>query len=226
MKNNIIAGVALLALLAPSFALAHEHQVFTIGGKSYEFVVGSLGEPLVVDDKTGVDLRVSQGGVAVEGLEKDLKVELIAGDKKKTLDMTTVYGTKGSYKAIFFPTIQTTLTYRIFGKINNTPVDLSFTCNPAGHVAEPDDKTAVPVSEGVVRTLKSGQFGCPMDKAELGFPEESMTSVELHKDAEHHMSALSTAIENDMQKKIGLGLGLLGVILGGFALFKSRASRL
>jgi hypothetical protein len=224
--KKIIAGIALVAIVAPFTALAHEHQEFKIGEKTYEFVVGSLGEPVIVDDKTGVDLRISSGGVAVEGLEKDLKVEIIAGDKKKVLDITTVYGAKGSYKAIFFPTIQTTLSYRVFGTINGIAIDLPFTCNPAGHVASPEDKTEVIVSEGVTRILKSGQFGCPQSKAELGFPEESWTLNDVHADAEAHDAAIRANVADvDGRTGAGLAFGLLGTVLGGMALWKTRKTK-
>lgn len=222
MKHSIAAFAALM-LIAPSFALAHEHQNFIIGGKTYEFVVGSLNEPITVDDKTGVDLRVTTGGVPVEGLEKTLKVELQAGDKKKPFELTTVYGTKGAYKAIFFPTVETTYTYRVYGTINDTPVDLSFTCNPAGHVAEPEDKTEIAVSEGVTRILKSGQFGCPTAKEALGFPEPSASIVNIHADMhEHNSAALSAAGGAKSQAGVGIALGLLGVILGSVAVVRTK----
>ena len=93
---SISAAIALAALLgAPLLASAHEHQEFKIGTKYYQFTVGSLNEPVAVDDKTGVDLRVNQisapisghdetmqkaePGTPVTGLESTLKVELIAG---------------------------------------------------------------------------------------------------------------------------------------------------
>jgi ABC-type sugar transport system substrate-binding protein len=37
-------------------AFAHQRQLFTIGDKDYLFVVGSIGEPLYVDQKSGVEL--------------------------------------------------------------------------------------------------------------------------------------------------------------------------
>ena len=86
--------------LAP-FASAHERDTFKIGDKYYLLTVGSLNEPFVVDNISGVDLRVSQvagpggngasketgKGTPVTGLEQTLKVELAAGDKKETLSL-------------------------------------------------------------------------------------------------------------------------------------------
>ncbi len=197
MKRFITGGaLAALVALLPASALAHEHQIFEINGEEYGFVVGSLNEPVTVDDKTGVDLRVTlvghegmpandhhAAGGAVMGLQDTLKVELIAGDQRKILPLGTVYNTPGSYKAPFYPTVATTLTYRVFGEIDGTPVDLSFTCNPAGHAVAPEDKTRVPISDKVFRTHKSGAFGCPTEKADMGFPEPSASVIELQDEA-------------------------------------------
>lgn len=214
-----IAVFALLALVLPASAFAHEVQVFEINGEEYQFVIGSLNEPLVVDDKSGVDLRISmpehagmaatdhhaEGG-AVAGLEETLKVELIAGDKKKTLDLSPVYNTPGSYKAPFYPTVATTLSYRVFGTINETPIDLTFSCSPAGHTAAEEDTNRVQISDKVFRVSKTGSYGCPQEKAEMGFPENSASVTELQSSAAQGMW--------------GIGLGVLGIALAGFALMR------
>lgn len=238
MKQKLAVLIALAFIGTPLFVSAHERQVFNIGGTDYIFVVGSLGEPIVVDDKTGIELRVkiadpkaptdanAAGATPVEGLDKTLKVELIAGDKKKTLDLSPAYKDPGAYKNTFFPTIATTYTYRFFGTINDKPVDLSFTCNPAGHVAAPEDTTEVPLGDGVVRKFKAGQFGCPLPKEELGFPEATLTTIGLHEDAEQHMSEAMESMKKNASSGTALAFGLLGVLMGALALWKSRAPKL
>lgn len=197
MKKTISILTLSVLTLIPMMASAHGHTEFEINGAEYGFVVGSLNEPVTVDDKTGVDLRITKmgavsagghhdedehgAGTPVAGLEETLKVELIAGDKKKTLELSPVYNTPGAYKAPFYPTIATTLSYRVFGTIEGTPFDYTFTCNPAGHGEVADDTSRVQVSDKVVRTLKTGTFGCPVEKAEMGFPEMSASVVELQK---------------------------------------------
>ncbi len=218
------ALVPLLALLAmPLAAGAHETQMFEINGKTYQFVIGSLNEPIVVDDKTGVDLRISEVthrdheagdhhevGNAVAGLENSLKVELIAGDKKKTLSLSPVYNTPGFYKATFYPTVATKLTYRVFGELNGTPVDLSFSCHPGGHAEGADDTTRAQISDKVVRTMQSGGFGCAVEKADMGFPEASADVLSLKKSSERG-------------EMIGWGAGALALAALG-ALFIRRRS--
>lgn len=239
-KYMFAAFAAGSMVVLPMIAGAHQRELYTIGGTDYLMVVGSLAEPIVVDDKTGLDLRVmkadpsdptnasGKGVSPVTGLEATLKLELIAGDKKKIQDIAAAYGTPGSYKTTFFPTIPTTLTYRVFGTINNTPVDLSFTCNPAGIAASPEDKTEIPMGDNVVRKFKAGQFGCPQSKAEFGFPELSMSMHEVHMDAEHHMmGAMEHADARTKEATAsGTAFGLLGVLLGSIALWKTRKPKL
>ena len=56
--TTTIATVAILlssSCILQNVAFAHQRQLFTIGDKDYLFVVGSLGEPLYIDQKSGVD---------------------------------------------------------------------------------------------------------------------------------------------------------------------------
>ncbi len=230
MRNwsSLIALSGLLAL-APAIASAHEHQVFQIGTQTYEFTVGSLNEPVAVDDKSGVELSVKkveatgeehddsvahaeedEAAAAVTGLESTLKVQISAGGKTVEKALTTVYGEPGSYKAIFIPTVQTTYAYRFIGTIDGTAVDLTFTCNPAGHPATPEDTTPVEMSAGVTRLSKAGAFGCPAAKDDLGFPEPAGTLVAL---SEKDGGSSSTP---------ALALGTLGFVFGLAALARTR----
>ncbi len=232
MQNLLLTTASIAILFAPFVASAHEHQTFRIGGKTYDITIGSLNEPVTVDDKSGVDFTIVLGAgeeeqesgeghehtdtaTPVTGLEQTLKVELSAGDKKKTLDLSPQYGKPGSYKAVFFPTVATTLTYRVFGIIEGTNVDLSFTCNPAGHPQSPEDTTELAVSDGVTRLKKSGAFGCPGPKEDLGFPEPSLSilSVDTSTDKAGSGTTGNTG---------GYALGIVALALSIIALVRSR----
>lgn len=235
-KRSIFAALFAAALMGPLVVSAHERQVINIGGTDYIFVVGSLGEPVVVDDKTGVDLRVkiadpkdptnasAAGAKPVTGLEATLKVEVSAGDKKKVMDLSPAWNDAGAYKNTFYPTVKTGFTYRFTGTVNNTPVDLSFTCAPEGSKAV-EDKSEVSLGAGVKRVYKNGQFGCPLGKEELGFPEEGMTIMGLHEDLHGDMEKMAKDSENDPvkgQAGTALALSIVGLVLGSVALKKSR----
>jgi hypothetical protein len=198
MKYTFLLVLLLACFVVPMGASAHERQQFRINGELYEFVIGSLNEPIAVDDKTGVDFRASKveshadmghaghgtaPAGAIVGLESTLKVEMIAGGAKKVTDLSPVHGTPGAYKNTFYPTVATSLSYRIFGTIEGTPIDLTFSCTPAGHARAEEDATEIKVSDSVTRTLKTGSFGCPVAKESLGFPEASSNLYEVATDA-------------------------------------------
>jgi hypothetical protein len=60
ITTSTIATAAILVLFSigilQNVVFAHQRQLFTIGDKDYLFVVGSIGEPLYVDQKSGVKL--------------------------------------------------------------------------------------------------------------------------------------------------------------------------
>jgi hypothetical protein len=197
-KSNVSALTTAIALailvslvsVTPQ-AFAHERQLYTIGGQDYLIVIGSLNEPIFVDDKSGVDLRVlradpnnpmnssAEGAAPVEGLEETLQVELGAGNVTRVLQLEPAFGEPGAYEAPFYPTVATTLTYRLFGTINNTPVDLTFTCTPTGEAGAVADNSTVQISEGVVRKGIEGGYGCPAPLTDAGFPEPLVSNNEI-----------------------------------------------
>jgi hypothetical protein len=172
-------------------AFAHQRQLYTIGGQDYLIVIGSLNEPIFVDDKSGVDLRVlradpnnpmnssAEEAAPVEGLEETVQVELAAGNVTRVLQLEPSFGEPGAYEAPFYPTVATTITYRLFGTINNTPVDLTFTCTPTGEAGAAADNSTVQVSEGVVRKGIEGGYGCPAPLTDAGFPEPFVSNNEI-----------------------------------------------
>ncbi len=221
----------LFVLALPLAVSAHEQSTYTINGATYQFVVGSLNEPVAVDDKTGVDLTVTKGagmptmsadgdmdGMSaaskpVTGLENTLKVELVAGSQKKTVSLSPVYGKAGSYSAAFYPTVATTLTYHFTGTIDGTPVDLTFTCIPAGSPKADHDSTVVKMSDKVTRVSNTGGFGCPAPKENLGFPEASVSVSSLN-------NSLATA---DAATRTALILSVIALALSVIAFSRRRS---
>ena len=190
--TTTLALVLLLSFVSVTpQAFAHQRQLYTIGGQDYLIVIGSLNEPIFVDDKTGVDLRVlradpnnpmnssAEGAAPVEGLEETLQIELGAGNVTRVLQLEPAFGEPGAYEAPFYPTVATTLTYRLFGTINNTPVDLTFTCAPTGEAGAAADNSTVQISEGVIRKGIEGGYGCPAPLTDAGFPEPFVSNNEI-----------------------------------------------
>jgi hypothetical protein len=196
--TTTIATVAILLLssscILQNIAFAHQRQLFTIGDKDYLFVVGSLGEPLYIDQKSGVDFSAfwpdpsdpvnsrANGSRPIEGLENMLKVEVVAGDKNKTFDFEPAFMNPGHYEAPFFPTVETTYNYTLFGVINGTNFRATWTCSPAGGEGTLiSNNSTVEISPNVTRKSMMGSFGCPQPLSEAGFPEPMMSNQEIVK---------------------------------------------
>lgn len=188
----LLVWLCILSFALPLVASAHQVATYKINGSMYQIVIGSLNEPLAVDDKTGVDLTVTKcstsscaptmnsdgdmdgpAGAPVSGLDRSLKVTLSAAGEKKTLPLSPQYGQDGKYTAPFYPTVSTTLSYEFTGTIAGVPVDLSYTCIPEGTPRAPLNTAPVKLSDSVTQISTSGGFGCPVEKADLGFPEAS-----------------------------------------------------
>ena len=195
---STIATAAILVLFSigilQNVAFAHQRQLFTIGDKDYLFVVGSIGEPLYVDQKSGVELFAywpdpsdptnsqANGTKPIEGLEKMLKVYVSAGAKNKTLDFEPAFRDPGHYEAPFYPTVETTYNYTVFGNVNGTNFRATWTCSPGGREATPiSDNSTVEISPNVTRKSIIGGFGCPLPVSDAGFPEPMMSNQEIVK---------------------------------------------
>lgn len=223
-----VAALAVAILSVAPLLSAHERDTFKIGAKYYVLTVGSLNEPFVVDNISGVDLRVSQvadpaagKGTPITGLERTLKVDLGAGDKKATLAFDPSDEAPGAYAANFIPTVQTTYTYRIYGNIENNPVDITFTC-VTGEVSETSqDHSQVKVSDSVTRVNKVGAYACPAARKAMGFPEPALSSYELNQNTQNLEASAQLAGKQASTAEVlgiaGVIAGLLGLAVAGVA---------
>lgn len=185
---SFITFILILSIAIPSqFAFAHEKQLLSINEKPYLFVVGSVGEPVYINDKSGVELFAytpdpndplsedSNGTKPITGLEKSLKVEVSAGPTNKTLDFEPDEENPAHFTATFFPSAETTFTYTLTGTVDNTPVHISYSCVPGGVEDDDDesaggDNTKTVLSQGVIREQIAGGFSCPMPRDEVTIP--------------------------------------------------------
>src|SRR4051812_7142239 len=94
-----------LALMMAFTASASAHETRDVGAAKYQMIVGFMVEPPTQSIPNGVDLRVRTKGdnQPIEGVEKTLKVEVMFGADKQSMDLKTVSGTPGRYKAEFIP---------------------------------------------------------------------------------------------------------------------------
>ncbi|MFZ0510177.1 MAG: hypothetical protein WAM14_01110 [Candidatus Nitrosopolaris sp.] len=178
---GFLVGILLFSATAGN-AFAHMRQLLTIGGKQYLLEVGSQNEPIYVGDKTAVDffawapdpkdpLNDSATGIKnITGLDKTLTTIVSAGPVSKRLDFTPNPSNTAEYDATFYPSAQTTYTYTLIGKLNNTPIHISYRCVPGAGDDTPGNKTRATISPGVVRDEVAGGFGCPLPRGPITIP--------------------------------------------------------
>ncbi len=93
--------------------------------------------------------------------------------------MEPAWRDRGHYEATFYPTIETTYNYRLFGTINNVIVSLDYQCIPGGPQEGLQENATKQISEGVTLKAQRGGFGCPASRADVGFPEPYVLDNEL-----------------------------------------------
>src|SRR5689334_12267228 len=99
MRHTVLrALVAALVLVAivPGLASAHERR--DVG--KLQFVVGFIGEPSIIGEPNGIDLRITDkaSGQPVEGAEKTLKATIqFGGGAPKEFPLKARFGMKGAY---------------------------------------------------------------------------------------------------------------------------------
>jgi hypothetical protein len=146
-------ALSTLVLLASPLA-AEAHETRTIADGQYQIVVGFMNEPVFAGDKSGLEFWVTEvsaatpvagaddesEGASVEGLEESLQAEVIHEDQTMTLPLTAKWDEPGGYYSVFFPTAaEGDYTFRIYGAIDGTEIDESFTSGPEtfGPVEDP-----------------------------------------------------------------------------------------
>lgn len=215
--SSSLGLVFLFVLLTSSFheASAHQKQLFSVGGKDYLLVVGNANEPVFIDDKSGVELFAyipmnktdplntePNSSKPIQGLDQTLKVEVSAGGKKKVLDFDP-QSDPGHYIATFFPTVQTTYTYRVFGNItDNTPISLTWTCSP-GSVSEDTvvSNATQKLPDGIILKSVVGGFQCPEPRSDKSFPETYPPFAEMNSkitDLQKQISSGSQTAQNSI----------------------------
>ena len=130
---SIAAAIAMVVASLGIFASpAAAHERRTVG--PYTFVVGWIVEPAYVNQLNALDLTVTETATtkAVEGLEKTLKAELIAGGGSaiKPLTIATRFGLPGKYQGQVVPTKVGDYTFHITGTVGTTNIDEKFESGP------------------------------------------------------------------------------------------------
>lgn len=139
-----VGGIALGCALVLTPLVADAHEVRPIADGKYQIVVGFMDEPAFAGEQNGLEFWVSDisaatptadgetEGAPVGGLEETLQAEVIFADQTMALELSPRWNEEGAYESAFFPTAPGDYTFRIFGTIDGTEIDESFTSSPEG----------------------------------------------------------------------------------------------
>lgn len=185
-------------LTLTSDASAHERR--TVG--AYNFVVGWLNEPALINQPNAVDLKVSRAAdaSAVTGLEQTLKLQVKANEKTTDVQLRPRFNTPGAYDGRLLPTALGAYSFTITGTIEGQTVNETFTAG-------------------------TGTFG--LIEEGNAFPNE----LQKNQDLAERLVVLESADtggsdDSDSAMLVGIAgivLGGLGLAVGGYSLTKKSA---
>lgn len=181
-----------LTLLVTQLASAHERR--TVG--KYDLLVGWSNEPAYANLPNGIALSVTdtQTSKPVTGLDKTLQTEVIFGARSMVVGLTESDENPGTYTGAFVPTKVGTYIFHFSGQIAGQTVDEKFESGP-------------------------NTFDDVQDIAMVQFPDKAPSSLELAGQLKSVQDAASGA---QTLAYVGIGVGVIGLIAGAFALTRRK----
>ncbi|HYW00824.1 MAG TPA: hypothetical protein VE862_05105 [Candidatus Acidoferrum sp.] len=227
LPSLVLVACLILLATAPS-AWAHTHRVVTINGQQVEFVIGWVNEPSYANEINFVDFwahyinaTCPQGTVStvcpVYGLDQSLQVQVLLGGQSEVLQFSPNLSNDvpplfyGEYTAPLTPTVPGTISFRVFGNVNNTAVNETFTCGPT-------------------------TFECVDPASEIQFPTQISSGSDLQTSLTNAQSQITnmqtqiTNLQNQLQSAyliggVGIVVGVVGVVIGAVAMRGKRNTR-
>lgn len=191
-----LATVLIFSVISAGVAMAHEHR--DVG--QYAVTVGFFVEPAYEGVPNAVSVRIVNDAdeKPVTGVEKTLKVEVthVATGKSKTMDLGTVFGDPGHYRANLIPTASGQYRFRFFGKVQDFEVNETFESGP-------------------------GRFNDITSQSELQFPENVASVREIQSAARGADASASEALDKASSAST---LGAIGIVLGAIGTTAGIAS--
>ena len=198
----LASGIFALAmgsfLITTSDAGAHERR--TVG--AYNFVVGWLNEPALLNEPNAVDLRITRASDSsnVTGLEQTLKLQVKSGEKSIDVQVRPRFNTPGAYDGRLLPTAIGVYSFTVTGTIEGQTVNETFTAG-------------------------TGTFG--LIEEGNAFPKP----LPSNQDLEERLVVLESGSgdsgdDSDGAMMVGIAgvvIGVVGLAVGGYALTKKSA---
>lgn len=189
------AGLVGSLFLASTPTLAHDHR--DVG--NYQLTVGFINEPALEGEPNGIDLRIvdKASQKPVEGAEKTLKAAVaFGGGQAKEFPLRARFGQPGAYTADLIPTRAGSYVFTFSGAINGQNVNEKFESGP-------------------------GRFNDVQTATDLQFPVSNPSPAQLQQQLADARQQAATA---NTMAMAGLAAGVLGLLLGAYALFSRRSA--
>lgn len=137
-RLSISLLVAMISLSNAPLALAHESRM--VANERFRVSVGLLNEPILTQERNGLDLIVRPAGQAdpIPGLEENLNAEIIApdGDRRREFPIRPQYGSPGRYTFDVLLAEPGFYKVRVWGEIEGYFFDETFTLSEARPLAD------------------------------------------------------------------------------------------
>ena len=128
----LIAAIIGLMTLWLVVGTASAHEKAAVG--PYTVFVGFENEPAIVEQPNAVQVLIRNGdsedAKPVTGIGDTLKADVKFGSQTTTMSLAESDDDPGDYLANFIPTAEGPYTFHIYGTINGTNIDQSFTSGP------------------------------------------------------------------------------------------------
>ncbi len=220
--------LSLLLVVPGLLGTAHAHTIDSV--EEYRVEIGWMNEPVVSGETNGIEFFVSplepglefeeqafQNGV--EGLRKDIKIQLVLKDSSIILPLTTDHSIPGKYYAFVTPTVPGFYQANILGNIHGTPISLSM------HPPKVNDRTHIEFPEPLDLTLSmlnEDQDALAADVETLKQSVADMESDALAADVETLKQSVADMESVQTLGYAGIGLGIAGVAIATTALARSK----
>jgi hypothetical protein len=193
---------------------AYAHTVDSVG--PYRIEIGWLNEPAISQETNGITLIISEFDPAiapdkqpfdpekgVEGLEKDLKFELVYKTEKIILKLRPDHNAPGKYYSLVDPTIPGFYQLNVIGKIGETTVSKSM------HPPKVEDRTYI-------------EFPEPEDKTQEQIIEAHTSIIDEISSIKGDIKRIEGSSQIASASYAGIGLGITGIVIALVALSKTR----
>ena len=240
MKKPAIFAIATLyffGVFIPGAALAHQNSLLQIGNDFYWFKIGFIRggeETPLARERTEFQIYVlradsksisadPRSAELVPDIEKNLSAEVIFGNVKKEFKLTSIERTNQPtfYTLSFVPGVEGVYSLRLFGTLDNIPVDMTFTCSSAGHGVV-SEQNRLQIKIGAKELKRSGSFACPISRDQILFPG-AVSSGQNAGSASQPLSLRERLAPYETQLEVGVVVsGFLAILLSAAAIFRSR----